>query len=270
MSGGPEHAAVRAHGPIFIVGCPRSGTTLMRAMLDSHPRIACGPETLFLQDLVRMDAEHWHRLQRFGVDRQTWRHHHREMLVWLHTEYARHFDKPRWADKSPGYALILDEIDELFPDAQVLHVIRDGRDVVASWTTRWGARSVRAAIAAWPRHILSARRWGGQQSEDRYREVRYEQLVADPRQVLSEILEWLGEPWDDAVLRFGETRHHLGEREFKADERSDEARFRRLQGEDRSKVFRSEGSRPRRPEHLLQRRLLRYHAGALLRELDYR
>lgn len=58
-SGGP---AADPASPIFIVGCQRSGTTMLRLILDSHPRISCGPETRFLEDMERIVGADWKRL----------------------------------------------------------------------------------------------------------------------------------------------------------------------------------------------------------------
>ncbi len=186
--------------PVFIVGCPRSGTTLVRRMLDSHPGISCGPETLFLSQMKAIEDQHWTRLARFGITRQDWRHHVRQLFVWLHLQHAQRRGKPRWADKSPGYALILDYLASMFPDCQVLHVVRHPRDVVDSYRRRWGARAALAANRDWPLHVGAARAFGARVGPDQYLEVRYEDLVGDPRATMAAVLEFLGEPWDPAVL----------------------------------------------------------------------
>src|SRR6266513_2346410 len=176
--------------PIFIVGCQRSGTTLLRLMLDSHPNISCGPETRFLQDFAKLTSESWDRLSLYGFPKS----------YWLEAEYAKSRGKTRWADKPPRYALSLGYINELFPTSQIVHVIRDGRDVVASHRDRWGYWSAVKAVAKWARYIRSARRVGDRLPGDRYTEVRYEDLVLDTGATMRSLLQYLGEPWDDAVL----------------------------------------------------------------------
>src|SRR5579875_3741254 len=94
--------------PIFIVGCPRSGTTLLRRMIDSHPHLSCGPETGFLHDLERAERLNWERLVRFGVGRREWRARAAEYFAWPHVQYMEAHGKRRWADKTPSYALLLD------------------------------------------------------------------------------------------------------------------------------------------------------------------
>jgi hypothetical protein len=61
-----------AQKPIFIIGSPRSGTTLLRLILDSHPNISCGPETHFLVDLSKIVNVHWEQVEAFGFDKAYW------------------------------------------------------------------------------------------------------------------------------------------------------------------------------------------------------
>jgi hypothetical protein len=250
--------------PIFIVGCPRSGTTLLRQMLDTHSRISCGPETQFLQDLARIEEQNWDRLHRFGISQEEWRSWVAAFFARLHLEYARQQGKARWADKSPNYALILDYVDTLFPTCQVIHVIRDGRDVVASYRSRWGAKAARQAPRAWRRHIEAARASRLAESQDRYLEIRYEQLVSDPRSVMRGVLVFLGEPWEDQVLEFMRPdRPGTGMD-------SPEQRQRALAAEGASVVYRSSVGRGRKWRDLGLRVRLQWTAGGLMRTLGYR
>src|SRR5215475_1669200 len=147
-----------ADRPIFVLGCPRSGTTMVQLMLHAHPRIAIPPETRFLLTAYRRRheygdltiAENREKLANFvtgkgtsfgdlGLDRAATV---AEIVAGPPTlgsamgivfrAYARRFDKPRWGDKRPAYLLNLDVLLRMFPDAQVIHIIRDGRDCVAS------------------------------------------------------------------------------------------------------------------------------------------
>src|SRR5689334_19471746 len=104
------------NAPIFIVGCQRSGTTLLRLMLDSHSAIACGPETRFLRAFEPITGDEWDRISRFGQPREYWLEKIADFFGSFQEEYARSRGKRRWADKSPLYALHLDFILELFPD----------------------------------------------------------------------------------------------------------------------------------------------------------
>jgi hypothetical protein len=96
--------------PIFLVGCQRSGTTMLRLVLDSHSRISCGPETRFLPELRRIVDEQrdWPRLARFGFPREDWLRRIGDFFGGVHADYAAGRGKARWADKTPLYALSLD------------------------------------------------------------------------------------------------------------------------------------------------------------------
>ena len=179
-------------------------------MLDSHPSISCGPETLFLEQMVKAEQNNWKRLSAFGISQAMWRARIRELFVWVHSQHAERQGKSRWADKSPGYTLILDYIDSLFPDCQVVQVIRDPRDVLDSWSRRWGPRRAHQAVRSWPEHVRAGRAFGRRHPGDRYTEIRYERLVKDPETTMRGLLDWLDEPWDQNVLHFGDLDHGYG------------------------------------------------------------
>lgn len=249
--------------PIFVVGCQRSGTTLLRLMLDSHPNISCGPETRFLADLAKLTGESWDRLSLFGFPKSYWHEKIAGFFASFQADYAARRGKTRWADKTPLYARSLAFIDELFPTCQIVHVIRDGRDVVASHRDRWGYLSALKAVEKWPRYIRAAREVGRRLPPERYRELRYEDLVADPETTLRDLLAYLGEPWDDAVLRFDEMPHDVAERYERF------ARSRRETAREGGSVYRSRVGAYRREVDPLLRLLIRLRSGASLRETGY-
>jgi hypothetical protein len=215
--------------PIIIGGCPRSGTTLVQLILHAHPRIAIPPETRFVDQVFRRrekfgDLEvraNRRRLAKAIVDRRRTKLHDlrldREELVrriiaapptvgsavgTVFQMYAERFDKPRWGDKRPEYIANVEMILRLFPDAQIVHVVRDGRDCVASLKRMsWWNQSSVAAMAMWASRIdagvEAARRCGS----DTYFEVCYERLVSDPEPELRALCAFLGEDFDGAMLR---------------------------------------------------------------------
>jgi hypothetical protein len=249
--------------PIFVVGCQRSGTTLLRLILDSHPNISCGPETRFLADLEHVTGSSWPRLSQYGFSRQYWHLQIAGMFDTVKSDYARQQGKERWADKTPLYALSLGFIGELFPTCQVIHVIRDGRDVVASHRARWGYLSAVKAASKWPRYIRAARTAGGAMSPSRYLEVRYEDLVGEPEKTLRELLTFLDEPWDPSVLEHDRRPHDVPERyRLLASAR------RRMAGESGA-IYRNRVGAHRRELDPLLRLLCRVVAGGTLRELGY-
>ncbi len=251
------------HPPIFVVGCQRSGTTLMRLILDSHPNISCGPETRFLADLEHLTGQSWERLSHYGFTKDYWLGQVAAMFDAIKRDYARRDGKTRWADKTPLYALSLDFIGQLFPTCQVIHVIRDGRDVVASHRDRWGYVSALKAVSKWPRYVHTARAAGAALSPGRYLEVRYERLVGEPEKTLRELLTFLDEPWDPGVLEHDRQPHDVpdGYRRL--------ASARRRSAGEPGAIYRSRVGAHRRELDPFLRLLCRVVDGRTLRELGY-
>ncbi len=207
--------------PILVVGCPRSGTTLVRDLLRAHSRITIPHETRTLAALLRIhgdprDAGAARRLaadllrasgvRRWHLDLEPRElEHHRSfsaMVGALFAAWARAEDKPRWGEKTPQYVEQLPAMERIFPGAQVVHVIRDPRAVTASLLQRpWGPASVRSAAAAWRGGVSAGRRDGSALGPGRYHELRYEALAHDPEPVLVELCAFLGERFEPAMLR---------------------------------------------------------------------
>jgi Sulfotransferase family len=207
----------------FVVGMNRSGTTLLRMMLDAHPELVIPPETHFLPDLLRAVAKRGARPE----DALEAMKSHREWgdfgftddeaLGWLralpklepgpaarafYEACAKRAGKPRWGEKTPRYVLKMPLIQRHLPEARFVHVIRDGRDVALSVLDRTVREDVDAAEVArrWRRKIERARE--DRPRLDHYLEVRYEELVADPRPVLEAVCELIELPFDEAMLDY--------------------------------------------------------------------
>jgi hypothetical protein len=198
-----------ASPPIFIVGCPRSGTTLLRLMLDAHPNIACGPETRFLRDFEKVTGEHWHRISRFGFPKEYWYAKFAELFGSFQLEYAQAKGKSRWADKSPIYTVILPFLLGMFPSAQIVHIIRDVRDVTCSHRDTFGYKAALGAPRKWSSFVSEARRVGSTLPATQYHEIRYEALISKTEPTLRTLIEFLGEPWDDTVLDYEAAPHDV-------------------------------------------------------------
>jgi sulfotransferase family protein len=211
----------------FIVGVPRSGTTLLRIMLDAHPRLAIPPETGFLSRLVRLP---WlwpaglgrRRLLAIITRAQSWPDFHLDApalaealeavkpftlahgLRAFYRLYAARFNKSLWGDKTPLYGRHAYAIARLLPEARFIHVIRDGRDVALSLRTMWFAPSQRVDALAryWARELQRARRQG--QSLEYYKEIRYEALIQNPEQVLRDICQFLELDFHPRMLSYHE------------------------------------------------------------------
>lgn len=195
--------------PIFIVGAPRSGTTLFRLIIDSHPNIACGPETHFLRALESIVGPHWDGFKLYQPDKEYWYDKIAEFFESFKIEYSLQKGKSRWADKTPPYIQCMSFIDRVFPDCQFIHVIRDGRDVVASHRERWGLRVAYRAIDVWRNSIQTAKQFFATIPADRFHELKYEDLVRDSESVMREVFEFLDEPWDARVMEYDQFQHDI-------------------------------------------------------------
>jgi hypothetical protein len=208
----------------FVVGLGRSGTTLLRLMLDAHPQLAVPPETHFAPGVIRLCrdgdpgaealADHLASLRRwgdFGIERDEMLErlraaeplNARKALRAFYRLYADHQGKPRWGDKTPGYTARMRRISRTLPEARFVHLIRDGRDAALSRAQASG-KEVRPAKAAarWRERIEQARAQGARVPH--YTEARYEDLVRDPEGSLRRLLAFAGLDWDPAVLRYHE------------------------------------------------------------------
>jgi hypothetical protein len=230
----------------FVVGAARSGTTLLRMMLDAHGQLALPFETQLLPELIaardagatpeelsELLVTH-RRWPDFGLDAERMRSEFTagepfelgEAMRAFYRAYAEAQGKPRWGDKSPGYALHIRSIAEILPEAHFVHLIRDGRDVRLSQLRR-GTDHPNAAKHArrWKRRVKKGRRQGGK--VDHYMEVRYESLIADPEPELRRICEFVALDFDPAMLayhqrageRLGEIDRDLAAGQENAEER---------------------------------------------------
>ncbi len=198
-----------AGGPIFVVGANGSGTTLLRLMLDSHPRIAIPEETGFL----RLAATHrWVPYWKLGGDWYgnlglTEDQLHAELATFyggLFGSYAAARGKQRWGDKTPFHVWHLDLATRMFPDAVVIGMVRHPAAVASSMRRRF-RRSIRAGVTHWRRSNRQLLHSGARLG-DRFLLVRYEDLVTAPEPAMRAVLEHLGEEWSDAVLAHHEVQ----------------------------------------------------------------
>ena len=208
----------------FVVGLGRSGTTLLRLMLDAHPQLAIPPETHFASESSACTARATRRPRRppttspacaaggtsgssatrsssacgpsAADDAQS-------TLRAFYEVYAAKQQKPRWGDKTPGYGVQMKRISRVLPEARFVHLIRDGRDAALSRARASGKR-VRPAKAAerWLDRIEETRAQAAK--VDHYIEARYEDLVRDPEGTLRRILSFTELEWDPAVLDYYE------------------------------------------------------------------
>jgi len=202
------------HPFIFIGGHPRSGTTLLRAILDSHPLVRCGEETRTIPRILQL-RENWystdneiHRLAQGGVTKSVI---DSAIAAFVLETIVRHADPAQvLCNKDPLALRHGAYLTSIFPKSRWIFMVRDGRAVVHSVISR------KITITGYdhddPRECL--RRWNNVVSamdsickkvgESRCLRIKYEQLVLHPRGELVKLLDWLHLPWDEAVL----SHHH--------------------------------------------------------------
>jgi Sulfotransferase family len=208
----------------FVVGAARSGTTMLRLMLDAHPELAIPPETLFLPELIDAAKEPGagpaqlaemlvtqRHFADFGIDSGEVTRAFGEIEPFevgdairaFFNLYAAEQGKPRWGDKTPAYALSMKKIHRNIPEARFIHLIRDGRDVRLSQLGRGSGHPTPEQHAKrWRRRVQKTREQG--EVVPHYIEVRYEDVVTDTEQQLRRLCEFCGLEWDAQVLRFHE------------------------------------------------------------------
>jgi hypothetical protein len=216
-SGGPHAEA------IFLIGCQRSGTSLLRRIVDTHPRIACPPETAFIEPILRGVREDRARkgFEGMGYGEDAVTAALARFVASFFEGYAASQGKPRWADKTPHHVDILEDLWRLFgPGARFVLIVRDGRDVAFSLSERFYPAiqpAVREAGGDVP--LGAARFWVAQTEKilafeashpSACTRLRYEDLTTDPEATLRPVFAFLGEAWDPTVLSYAQVPHHAG------------------------------------------------------------
>jgi hypothetical protein len=227
---------------VFIVGCPRSGTTLLQRVLDAHPEISITPETHWIPRLLD---------KRWGVTREglvtpevisrLLEHQgfaalnigRQELVKLIETGepityasfvssifdlYGEAQGKRLVGDKTPGYVRRMKTLHVLWPKARFVHLIRDGRDVYLSMANRpleqlkpgvfdsWAEHPVPTAALWWELNVQRGHETGKALGPELYYEIRYESLTTNPREECAKLCLFLGVPYSDAMLRFHEGR----------------------------------------------------------------
>jgi hypothetical protein len=211
--------------PIFLIGCQRSGTSLLRRIVDSHSRIACPPESKFVLPLVQVfrDTQAMRGLHSLGYDRPEFTRSLARFIGAFFEEYARAQGKSRWADKTPNYVNCLPELWDLFgPEARFVLILRHGMDTAYSLADpgrRYRALTPFLEGAGGDVPLAAGRFWRDQSEKiEAFRvahpeaciPIRYEDLTRDPEGVLRPMFEFLGEAWEPTVLEFNRHPHHAG------------------------------------------------------------
>ncbi len=227
---------------VFIVGCPRSGTTLLQRMIDAHPEVAIihethwiakwyerrkgvTPEGMVTPKLISRLVE-YHRFAGWPISREDLERlasdvelvSYEDFVTGFFDLYGEKHGKLLVGDKTPGYVRNISTLHKLWPEAKFVHIIRDGRDVGLSaidWRKSfklarrfptWREDPVTTAALWWKWFVGLGREDGEALGPELYHEVRYESLVANPADECAALCEFLGVPYDAAVVGFAEGR----------------------------------------------------------------
>jgi hypothetical protein len=225
---------------LFIVGCARSGTTLVHRIVDAHPEIAITPEMhwitrqfesrngLVTPELVSELSGH-KRFTQFEIPREEFEGllgsgealPYPTFLRRVFGLYGKIKNKPLVGNKTPAYVRSIPTFHALWPDAKFVHIIRDGRDVcisILNWKkaerivgryASWEEDPVSTAARWWASKVRKAREDGAALGPGPYHETLYEDLVEDPERECKRLCEFLGVPYDDAMIRFHEGRERV-------------------------------------------------------------
>lgn len=236
-----NHTEPQSQNPyVFIVGCPRSGTTLLQRMVDAHPSLAIANDTHFIPRILHknklednppmtpelMDAVRTYKrfprleLSDAAIDRAySSSNCYIKLVSALYDEYGQARNKLLAGEKTPDYVRNLPLLNRLFPWAKFIHIVRDGRNVALSaldWATPtkgpgrielWNEEPMAVCALWWRRNVICGRSDGSTLGESFYHEVRYEDLVSMPVDELSRICEFLTLPFSPKMLAF-----HQGKR----------------------------------------------------------
>jgi len=210
-------------GMFFIVGSARSGTTLLRMMLNAHPEVAVPPESRFVVELyssdeVRVDdflsrLENHRRWISWDTPIEDVRAQlagmttvpYREAIEAAFMAFAQSRNKKRYGDKTPRYIENLPLLARLWPEARFVHLVRDGREVALSYAdVPFGPNTVAKAAALWRERVDLGMKQGRPLGSERYLELRYERLLENPREEIEGLCTFLDLDFDPAMLDHSE------------------------------------------------------------------
>jgi len=231
--------------PFFIIGSGRSGNTLLRAILETHPEVHIPPETYvigkvindyirysrlpwsILLKIILAEFEYYPEFATFGISlRELYNklketpQKQRNLAYILHKLYIYHarsvLKKAKcWGDKTPMNTFYLDKIYSVFPDSRFIHIIRDGRDVVLSYMKMGRYNTIQESADRWFLSVQKATKFGRRYPKQ-YIEVRYEDLVRSPKKTIQYVCDFLGLEFIDVMLRHHEMNLNLKDVEIHA------------------------------------------------------
>jgi hypothetical protein len=208
----------------FVCGVTRSGTTLLRLMLDAHPELAIPGETHWVPKLIKAferSPQSPEDAANLAIDHKRWGDFHldaaelrariaaldpltaADTIRAFYALYLEREGKRRYGDKTPGYVKEMRRIQRVLPEARFVHIIRDGRDVAISHLRmNWGPETYAQSARLWRNRIRKGRKMAP--SIEHYTEVRFEELVADTEGVLRRVCEFIELDFDPVMLDYHE------------------------------------------------------------------
>ena len=217
--------------PVFVVGHARSGTTLLQMILNNHSNIAIYGEVHFfnpISDLKNLvpnldsdkniddffqlltkirtvhylpDYEGFFDKVKIKLKKDKTANYE-TFYKYLLEEYGEVENATRWGDKTTMNVRYLAELLQIFPQAKIIHIIRNPKDVIASKIrVPWSPNSIIINAFKWKIDILYGRKFAADH-KDSYTEIRYEDLVSSPQSEIKRLLNFIDEPFEDAILNF--------------------------------------------------------------------
>lgn len=227
--------------PFFIVGSGRSGNTLLRAILNAHNELSVPPESYVLGAAIKeyrmlrflpwnaasrlvlskfQSSPHFHtwgvdlsplysKVIRFAPEKQDLA----SLLDAVYRFYAHEHGHQvsRWGDKTPMNSYFLPMIDKVFPSAQYIHILRDGRDASASYVRANIQTDLASAGHRWETSVKRVRGFGANLPTDRFLEIRYEELVTDPTRIVKVVCNFLNIAYQPQMLSYHEQVAQMGD-----------------------------------------------------------
>ncbi|MDD2967722.1 MAG: sulfotransferase [Desulfovibrionaceae bacterium] len=222
--------------PIFMIGSERSGTTLVMALLGSHSRIAV-PEVVwyyprfypYLHTYGDLSVEANFRTLAsemvYGLKTPFWgmqvnprtivdevielapERSFAGLYAGMHLRFANSVNKPRWGEKTPHNLYFVDAMHKDFPNAQFIYITRDGRDSCVDYMeSSFGPTNIYCAAQSWKRCWNHVKPWREPLKEQGlWLDVRYEDLVRKPEEIMKGVCEFLGEEFEEGMFEFYKT-----------------------------------------------------------------
>lgn len=214
---------------IIIGGCPGSGTTLLRSILDSHPNLHAGPELAMTMVAADAAINSWSRIGErastlYDLEDGDFALAYGKAIKYIHSKIRDRVGKDkRIVDKMPQSIQHFSTLCWMLPESYFIHIIRDGRDVACSLLDRDDmfhddtgeimefCKDAKKGVEYWAWIVQQGMRIAHPKhpAHNRYYQIRYEDLVRNPKEELSKLLDFIDEPWSDEVLKHHKKNHNL-------------------------------------------------------------